>query len=144
MWRDARIEDDRAIVAMCEALYEEDPPSDPVTADQMRRTLATLRREPVRGRALVLEIDGRPAGYAFLITFLSNELGGEICTIDEVYVVPAERGRGHTTALIDALAGSDAVALELEVSPDNVRARALYERLEFRARRNSTLRRRLR
>ena len=36
--------------------------------------------------------------------------------------------------------GDDAVALELEVSPLNPRARMLYERLGFRDRQNATLR----
>src|SRR5262245_59670933 len=117
MWREATLEDDDAIVAMSEALYEEDPPSDPVSPAEKRVTLATLRKEPVRGSPLVREIGGRPAGYAILISFWSNELCGEICTIDELYTVPSERSRARTTALIDELASTDAVALELEVSP---------------------------
>src|SRR5207253_11358576 len=99
------------------------------------------------GRAAVLELDGRPASYALLISYWSNELGGDICTIDELYVEPAARSQGHSTALLEALAAHaapyppGAVALALEVTAKNARARALYERLGF-APGNLALRRR--
>ncbi|MBZ0116069.1 MAG: GNAT family N-acetyltransferase [Sandaracinaceae bacterium] len=150
MWRATTLTDDEAIVALCRALYEEDPAPHPVPVEHLRRTLEVLRGEPVRGRAVVLEANGEVCGYAILISYWSNELGGEICTIDELYVAPSVRGRGHGGALIEALARGEGpwrgrpVALELEVSPDNVRARALYERLGFGLKRNATFRRRLR
>ena len=99
-WREARVEDDEAIVAMSLSLYHGDPP---VTTEQIRETLAMFREQPVRGRALVLDIEGRPAGYAFLVSFWSNELGGEICTIDEIYLRPAWRSRGCGSRLIESL-----------------------------------------
>lgn len=126
------------------ALYAAD--SGRVSAAQVRTTLGTFRTEPLRGRAIVLEADGECAGYAFLVSFWSNELGGEICTIDELYVAPPWRGRGYGTRLIESLrTGTDVwprrpVALELEVSPENPRALALYDRLGFRPKWNSTLR----
>jgi ribosomal protein S18 acetylase RimI-like enzyme len=150
MWRLARPDEDAAIVALSLALYEEDPAPEPVSTDHVERTLRALRDDPVRGRAVVLELGGRVSGYALLISFWSNELGGEVCTVDEIYVAAALRSRGHGAALVEALARGDGpwpgkpVALELEVSPENTRARALYERLGFRSRRNATLRRLLR
>ncbi len=124
MWREARSSDDEAIVALCVALYEEDPAGDPVPREHHERTLAKLREEPVRGRAYALDVEGVVRGYALVIGYWSNELGGEIRTVDELYVAPGYRSRGWASALIDAL-GAGAVALELEVTPDNARARAL-------------------
>ena len=149
MWRPARPEDDDAIATLCENLYRGDPSSDPVPIGQLARTLAALEDEPARGRALALELAGAVEGYALLISVWSNELGGEICTLDEIYVSAAARGAGHASRLVDQLARGEGpwpgrpVALELEVSPENVRARALYERLGFAPRRNATLRRKL-
>ena len=149
MWRDSRPEDDEAIVALCRALYEEDPASKPVPESHHRRTLAVLRASPVRGRAVVLE-EGGVIGYAILAACWSNELGGEVLIIDELYVVPERRSRGHARALIESLRRGEGpwpgtpVALELEVTPDNARARALYERLGFKVKRNAVLRARLR
>ncbi|MBP8810983.1 MAG: GNAT family N-acetyltransferase [Candidatus Accumulibacter meliphilus] len=140
MWRPAEPRDDDDLIALSVALNAEDPGPAPVPAEHVRRTLATLRAAPSRGTALVLEVDGRPAGYAFLIGFLSNELGGDVCVIDELYVAPAHRGHGHATRLLDDLAtgaapyAAGAVALALETTPGNAAARRLYERVGFRAR----------
>jgi len=148
VWRLANPNEDDLIVEMCLALNREDP-GEPVGEPQIRRTLAAFRAEPVRGRALLAEVDAEIAGYALLVSFWSNEYGGEICAIDELYVKPSHRNRGISTSLFDAVIGDRSlwpecpVALELEVTPDNARARALYERLGFRAR-NQTLRRRVR
>ncbi len=148
-WRPATPADDDAIVAMCAALNQDDPGPRPVPEAHARATLAALRAEPTRGRAVVLEARAgmaEVAGYALLVSFWSNELGGEVCNVDELYVRPAFRGRGHGTALVRAIAAGTGpwprvpVAIELEVSPDNPRARALYEALGFRPVRNAMLR----
>lgn len=148
MWRAAEISDDAAIVALGLALYREDPSPEPVPEASFRRTLAAFRAAPWKGRALVLDLDGSVAGYALLVSYWSNELGGEVCAIDELYVAGAARNRGWGSRLLEALvAGSDlwlgsAVALALGVAPENTRARALYERLGFSGKNVSLSRRR--
>jgi ribosomal protein S18 acetylase RimI-like enzyme len=145
-WRPATVDDEDAIVSMSLALYAEDPAPADVSAAQVRATLERFRHEPVRGRAFVLDLHGEPRGYALLVSFWSNELGGEICTVDELYVAPECRGRRHATRFLESLIAGGSlwsgtpVALELEVSPDNAGAFRLYERLGFRAKRNTTLR----
>jgi len=148
MWRNAAFADDEAIVRMCVSLNAEDPGPEPVPTDNVRRTLRELREAPIRGRAVVLEIDGRVSGYALLISFWSNELGGEVCVIDELYVEPEQRGNRYATRLLETLSArgtpwvENAVALALETTPDNEQARRLYERVGFRGR-NLSMRRRL-
>lgn len=128
------------------ALYAEDPSVYTMTADKALRTLKTLASEPLRGKAVVLGMSGVTAGYALLTSVWSNELGGTVCVVDEIYVVPAHRGAGLASWLVTSLRERttpwfrDAVAFELEVSPANTRARGLYERMGFRAKRNTTLR----
>ena len=68
MWRLAKAADDDLLVEMCFQLYAEDPGPLPVQAGNMRETLEALRRDPCRGRALVLEIQKKQlSGYALLI-----------------------------------------------------------------------------
>jgi ribosomal protein S18 acetylase RimI-like enzyme len=138
MWRIATVADDDTVVSMCMALNAGDPGPVPVKSEQVPRTLAKLREEPLRGRAVVCEVDGRVVGYALLISFWSNEMGGEVCNIDELYVDERVRGRGLATELIEGLARGEEslwrgqpVALALEVSAQNERAQALYARLGF-------------
>jgi ribosomal protein S18 acetylase RimI-like enzyme len=151
-WRVARADDHDAIVAMSLALFTEDPSVHVVTARSVRRTLKTLAAEPARGLVVVADgaagvsVDGGVVAYALLVSFWSNELGGEVCTIDELYVRPGARNAGLGSMLIQALSAgrikrfTKAVALELEVTSKNLRARALYERLGFRLRKNACLR----
>jgi GNAT superfamily N-acetyltransferase len=136
MWRPARSEDGEAIVSMCLALYREDPGFAMVEAEGVRQTLAVFERQPGRGRAVVAEVGGRVVGYAFLVPFWSNEQGGEICEVDELYVRPDLRGEGLGSALfgaIDAEHFGSFAGTALGVTPGNARARRLYERLGFRA-----------
>jgi len=127
------------IVSMCMALNSEDPGYVAVSSEQVARTLVKLREEPIRGHAVVCEVDAKVVGYALLISFWSNEMGGEVLYIDELFIEENYRGKGLGTDLIDRLAIRDTslwsgkvAALALEVSPQNVRAKALYERLGFR------------
>jgi ribosomal protein S18 acetylase RimI-like enzyme len=146
VWRPARPDDDAAIVSMSLELYHHAPPPEGVSATQVRATLERFRHEAIRGCALILDDGGIPAGYALLVSFWSNELGGEICTIDELFVADRWRSQGYGGQLVAGLRSGGPlwprrpVALELEVSPANVRARALYERLGFQVKRNATLR----
>ena len=78
---------------MCMALNAEDPGPTPVRPKQVRCTLAKLREDANRGRAVVCDVESRTVGYALLIPFWSNELGGEVCNIDELFVAPESRGR---------------------------------------------------
>jgi GNAT superfamily N-acetyltransferase len=136
MWRIAQPADDDSIVELCLRLYDEDPGPLPVTPENMHATLAALRRDPHRGRAVVLDIQGQVSGYALLIAFWSNELGGEICEVDELFVAPEHRNQGHGTMLFsviaqDSLWPAPIAAIVLGTTLDNATARRLYERLGF-------------
>jgi GNAT superfamily N-acetyltransferase len=152
-WRALRHDDQddvTAVMALGQALYAEDPGARPIGKKDIARTLRRLQQEPVRGRVVVVASRDRGAafvvGYAILCSFWSNELGGEVCTVDELYVAQHARGRGLGSGLVRGLVDGSlpwfrrAVALELEVTPGNTRARALYERLGFKLRKNASLR----
>lgn len=149
MWRAATPEDHPRLVELYLALNEEDPCEAPPAPSRMLRTLEVFGADPARGLCLVLDGGaGELQGYALVVSYWSNELGGNLTHLDEVYVAPAARGRGAGAELIALLADGrvgwpETVGLQLEVSPANRRARALYERSGFQAIRNLTLRRRL-
>src|SRR5512142_652000 len=136
-WRIADAREDEALVELCRELYREDPGALSERLPRMRDTLAALRRDPWRGRAVVLEVERQVVGYALLVAFWSNHLGGEVCEVDELFVASGFRSRGYGAALFRALErGGDlwpgpAVAIALGITPTNARARRLYERLGF-------------
>jgi ribosomal protein S18 acetylase RimI-like enzyme len=147
MWKIASPTDDRAIVEMCLALYQEDPSPNRVIEAQILSTLTIFREQPVRGRALVLEVENQICGYSFLSSFWSNECGGEICVIDEIFVRPQFRGKNWGRNLISQihqnkdLWPNPLVAIDLEVTPKNIRAREFYLSLGFAPLKNSHMRR---
>jgi GNAT superfamily N-acetyltransferase len=146
MWRLAAVSEDDDIIAMSRELYSEDPSPLPVPEQHTRATLSILRKEPVRGCALVLDLNETIAGYALLISFWSNELGGEVVVIDELYIGRSHRRQGYGRGLLFELARENtlwprqAVALELEVTPQNARAASLYSSVGFTQVKNSRLR----
>lgn len=146
-WRLATQQDFDRIVAMNGRLNAEDPSETvPCNPGMMRQTLAELSVNPIRGAAVVLELSHELCGYALLISFWSNEFGGEICAIDELYVEPEFRGRGLATQFIENLARRDnpiwprrAAMITVEAYRTNPRAKALYERLGFKTSPNHSL-----
>lgn len=147
-WRESRGDEHGDIAALMLSLYEEDPAPTPMTRERGLCTLQRLAREPSRGLALAYDRGVGVEGYALLCSFWSNELGGEVCIVDELYVAPGARGRGAATGLLEGLVRGQwpwfqaAVAVELEVTPGNAKARALYERLGFAAYKNALMRHR--
>jgi ribosomal protein S18 acetylase RimI-like enzyme len=127
------------IVSMMRALYAEDEPAHAVDSDRFPRTIEHLLNEPGRGRIILFQENGFVRGYALLIPYWSNEFGGTLLFVDELFVAPEARRRGIARAFFQFLIVQrpfDAVAFALEVSPRNTRARSFYESIGFQRRRN--------
>jgi ribosomal protein S18 acetylase RimI-like enzyme len=141
-----RGQDASAVLAMMQALCAEDPPSSPVDPDRFGVTIERFLDEPARGSVIVFTEERATRGYALLVPYWSNEYGGMILYIDELFVVPESRNRGIARNFFDFLGRTrpfDAVAIALEVSPANIRAQRFYEAIGLAPRRNTTLVRRL-
>ena len=132
-FRPCRPADRLRLQRLMAALYREDPAGRPVTGSAIVRTLRALAADPARGSAVVFWRGGGIVGYAILVNFWSNEHGGNVVHIDELYVAPTHRGRGIGSSFIEGLRRQpgSAVALALEVTPRNRRALQLYRRLGF-------------
>lgn len=134
--------DEQSVIQLMHALYEEDKGGKPMSDQKMLNTIEMLGNEPQRGMVMVLEYESEIIGYAILINFWSNEYGGNLVDINEFYIKKDYRSQGIGSGFIQWLADNkinDAVALQLEVTPNNDRARKLYERLGFKAHKNTTL-----
>jgi len=123
-------------------LYADDISGKPMTEQKIRNTIAMLTAKPDLGSILIIESGEEVAGYAILVNFWSNEYGGIMLNIDELYVTPPHRGKGFASALIRHLAETrynNAVALQLEVGAGNTAARRLYDSLGFTPHPNNVL-----
>lgn len=100
--------------------------------------MTRLLNEPQWGRVWLGEVAGASVGYIALCIGFSLELGGNDAFVDEVFVLPEHRGRGHGRQLVEFVVAHarelDICALHLEVDQANAAAQQLYESLGFRKR----------
>jgi ribosomal protein S18 acetylase RimI-like enzyme len=108
-------------------------PFDPAAA---RECFAAIARGPALGRTWVLAADGALVGYAVLLFGYSLEYRGRDAFVDDVYLAPAQRGRGLGRTLLEQVEAAarelGVRALHLEVERTNTAAQALYRRRGFR------------
>ncbi len=122
------------VVTMIFALYEEDPVGVPITEDRISRTIVELAEKPDKGDIFLFLFDGQIAGYSISINCWSNEHGGDVRVIDEIYVLPPFRHRGIASAFLDFVLSeldTTGTMLQLEVTPTNQRALNYYKRKGF-------------
>jgi ribosomal protein S18 acetylase RimI-like enzyme len=87
--------------------------------------------------ALFVARDGdRAIGFVQLYPLHSSLHTARSFVLNDLFVLPSERGRGAATRLMDRAAAhaiaEGAVGIELETATDNAAARAVYERLGWR------------
>jgi GNAT superfamily N-acetyltransferase len=104
-------------------------------ADRIISTVRELDRHKLKGSVLVFEKDEFLVGYCILIPSWSNERGGTIISVDEMYVVPSHREHGleeDFIALLQKVAPQDCVGIRVELGRDARRRAAAYRKLGFR------------
>lgn len=80
----------------------------------------------------IFEENSTAVGYGLLAYTYSQEAGGTVCWLEEIYVRPAARGTGVGAAFIEFVKKTvPAARYRLEVEPDNTRVKALYRRHGF-------------
>jgi GNAT superfamily N-acetyltransferase len=125
--------DAEPLLPLIREYYAED--SYPFDEAASRAALLGLLEHPERGRAWLALREGRVVGYVVLTLGWSLEYRGLDAFVDELYVVPAERGRGVGRRALEALLEECRVlgvkALHLEVEKHKPEARALYRRVGF-------------
>jgi len=118
---------------MSENYAEAGYPFDPVSA---RECFAAIVRDPSLGRAWLVEVEGEEAGYAVLTLGYSLEYRGRDAFVDDLYLAPAQRGRGLGRSALEAVEAAarelGVRALHLEVERENATAQELYRRRGFR------------
>lgn len=127
--------DDRAqYIAMCREFYSGDAVLHPVPEDYFQRTFDALMNHTPFAAAYFIEQDGETAGYALLAKSFSQEAGGAVIWIEELYIRPQFQGKGLGTAFfrfLEAQNDGTVKRYRLEYEPDNVRGAALYRRLGY-------------
>ncbi len=131
------------LITMVHALYLADGEPEKMTDDKINHTVAFLCAHPGHGEILLFYSESEVVGYAILINYWSNEFGGNVLYIDELFIKEAFQNQRVGTDFIRHLIRSrynNCKALSLEVVCMNDRAFELYKRLGFQPSPNRTLR----
>jgi GNAT superfamily N-acetyltransferase len=127
-FRAASIEDEQTFLPMMEALWAHE--GIPFDAPAIRKALAALFSDPGLGRVWLSLVENAVAGYAMGTWGFSTEQGGRFLLLDELFVLPAFRGKGVGAAILafveQEAAREGAGAVRIEVSVENGPARELY------------------
>ncbi len=128
--------DHSEVVSMVFALYKESAEIEgehsTISEKQVHNTLNRTVTHPEEVQCYVFLSDTNVVGYGLLCSFWSNEYGGKVLIVDELYVLPPYRGQGIVTKFITLLTElKQYVMLDLEVFPTNFKAQNLYKRLGF-------------
>lgn len=144
-FRSAGLADLDTLMPLMAAFCEED--RHPWQPEAARETLALLLRDPACGRTFLLEDDGCAVGYLVVCFGFSLEFHGRDAFVDELYVAPAARGRGHGREALRVAEAccleAGARALHLEVGHGNAAARRLYASWGFEERPHELMSKRL-
>ena len=132
------IDDSRAnqLLEMMHDLYsqEQPDPANQPTAERFASSIQFLLTNPERGQIILFIDQHTILGYAILIPYWSNEFGGTLLFVDELFVIASQRSRGIGRNFFDWLLKEkpfSAVACALEVNPGNPRAKKFYESIGF-------------
>lgn len=121
------------------ALYREDPDGEIMDEEKIDKTIRELNRYPEKGTIYIFENEDGIIGYALVIFYWSNEFGGNLLNIDELYVYPTWRNKGIATKFFEFLFDiyeRKVSGFCLEVTQSNRRALDYYKRIGFKEKDN--------
>ncbi len=134
------------LLRMVLALYREDPPGQHMSLRKIRHTITELTTHPDKGAITIMRVSDVIAGYAFVIYYWSNEYGGNIAHIDELYVKPSWRNKGIGSSYLKHIAKTKRTNLKgihVETTPANQKASTFYSRHGFKQAKNRHMFRKL-
>ena len=105
----------------------------PVDEGNFRATFDACVQNSPYTEGDIIQVEGRPAGYALVSTTWSNEVGGIAVLLEEIYIAPDHRGMKLGSGFFQWFMEKYFYArrLRLEVNYENEGAIRLYERMGF-------------
>lgn len=121
-------------IEMAKEFYSSDAVLHPIPENYFVRTVDEALRSDRYAEIFLFDWEGEAAGYALTAKTFSQEAGGPVWWIEEIYIREQFRSKGLGSAFFDYIhreKGNEAARFRLEVEEDNKRAIALYEKLGY-------------
>lgn len=132
MIRRAEKRDRKDFIDMFREFYSSEAVLHDVPEDYHEKAFDEMMRSNEYLEGLVFESEGNASGYALLSKTYSHEAGGLTVWVEELYVRPLYRNRGMGKEFFAYLNKSfPAKRYRLEIEPDNVAAKKLYEKVGY-------------
>ena len=134
MIRDFTENDYEKYIELSKAFYSSDAVAHDIDPKHFHRTFHLILQKSPFVRGLVYQLDGEIAGYMLLSFMYSNEFGGMIVLLEEIYIDPQYRNQGIGKKFfhfVDTEYRNSAVCFRLEVARNNASAINLYKSLGF-------------
>lgn len=132
MFRKIRKEDREFYINAVKDLYKSDAALHSIPENYIQKTFDELMKSDVYADAYIIEKDGEKAGYALLSKTFSQESGGMVVWLEEIYILPQYRSLGLGGEFIRFLKEcNDFKRVRLELSNSNCRAYEAYKKYGF-------------
>ncbi len=113
-------------------LYSSEAVSGPIPESRRIAAFEEMMRSDAYLIGVVAECGGVAAGYGLASKMYSQEAGGIVLWLEELFILPEYRSRGLGMEFFEYMANISGVArMRLEFAPENLRAESLYRRLGF-------------
>ncbi len=125
-------DDKTEYIKMAEDFYNSPAVISPVPKSHFEITFDELMKGSAFTEGFIFDCDEKIAGYGLIAKTFSQEAGGIVIWIEEIYVKEAFRNQGLGSEFIEYIKNNiPAKRYRLETEPDNFKAQELYKRHGF-------------
>ncbi len=100
-----------------------------------RQAFQTILEQPYLGHVFIIQFEQQDVGHAVITYKFGMEYGGMMACLDDLFVLPAFRNRGLSTAALEEIRefcfSNKLKAMTVEVAFDNIPAQKIYRRTGF-------------
>ena len=119
---------------MCSQFFSSPAVCHSISREALQTTFQTARSHSPYMRGLMITKDDNIIGYLLLSFTYSNEVGGMVVWIEELFILEQHRGNGYGKRVLQWVISSysnKAKRFRLEVTEENTLAKKLYQSMGF-------------